>query len=126
MLRAIAVALAVAGATVFVPVPSAFADDLTEAEIENELVGRQIVWWEDGGWLTGRLTLGSNGSAEISVDRPEPQADVGHWAFRGGELCTEWTRMRSRIEKCYSVRRGADGRFVTSGGNIFEIREAGV
>ena len=126
MLRAIAVALAVAGATVSVPVPSALAGDLTQAEIESELVGRQIVWWEDGGWFTGRLTLGSNGSAEISVDRPEPQADVGHWAVRGGELCTEWSRMRSRAEKCYSVRRGANGRFVTSGGNVFEIREAGV
>ncbi|MDW6026672.1 hypothetical protein SAZ10_33465 [Mesorhizobium sp. BAC0120] len=126
MLRAIALARAAIGAATFLTISSAFAGDLTSAEIQNELVGRQIVWWEDGGWLIGRLTLGRNGSAEISIDRPEPQADVGHWAFRDGELCTEWSRIRSGAEKCYSLRRAANGRFVTSGGNIFEIREAGV
>ena len=126
MLRAIAMVLAALGAAAFLPISSAFADDLTPAEIENELVGRQIVWWEDGGWLTGHLTLGPNGSAEISVDHPERQVDSGRWALRGGELCTEWSRMRSGTEKCYHVRRGSEGRFVTSGGNVFEIREAGV
>jgi hypothetical protein len=126
MLRAIVMASAVLGAAAFLPVSTAFADDLTPAEIENELIGRQIVWWEDGGWLVGRLTLGPNGSAEISVDRPERQVDIGRWVFRDVELCTEWTRMRSGAEKCYSVRRGEQGRFLTSGGNVFEIHEAGV
>ena len=126
MPRTIAVGRAVIVAAAFISISSAVAGDLTSAEIQDELVGRQILWWEDGGWLIGRLTLGPNGSAEISIDRPDPQADVGHWAFRGGELCTEWSRIRSGAEKCYSVRRSANGRFVTSGGNVFEIREAGV
>ena len=46
--------------------------------------------------------------------------------MRGGELCTEWSTVRSGAEKCYRIERGDDGRFLTSGGNVFEIREAGV
>lgn len=126
MLRAMVMASAALGAVVLLHVSNVLAGDLTPAEIESELVGRQIVWWEDGGWLTGHLTLGPNGSAEISVDHPERQVDSGRWALRGSELCTEWSRMRSGIEKCYHVRRSDKGRFVTSGGNVFEVREAGV
>ncbi len=48
------------------------------------------------------------------------------WAIRNGDLCTVWGDLRSGREKCYSVRRNPDGRFVTSGGNVFEIRDAGV
>jgi hypothetical protein len=106
--------------------PAAFAGDLTSSEISDELVGRSIVWWENGGWLNGYLVLAPDGSAEISVDHPQRRGDKGRWALRGGELCTEWNEMRSGTEKCYRIQRGADGRFVTSGGNVFEIREAGV
>jgi hypothetical protein len=102
----------------------AHAQDLTPAEIESDLVGRQIVWWEDGGWLVGRLTLAADGSAELHVDRPRREADTGRWALHGGELCTAWSRMRA-AEKCYRVRRTDDGRFVTSGGNVFEVAQAG-
>lgn len=126
MFRASAMTCAILVAAALAPVSSALAEDLTLAEIEDEIVGRQLVWWEDGGWLIGRLTLGPNGKAEISIDRPNPQADIGQWVFRGGELCTTWTSVRSGAEKCYSIRRGEQGRFLTSGGNIFEVREAGV
>lgn len=124
MLRAIVGAAATAAALILSPA-SALAGDLTPAEIEAELVGRQLVWWEDGGWLIGRLTLGRDGTAELFVDRPQRQADVGRWTLRGDELCTVWSKMRS-AQKCYSVKRGADGRFLTSGGNVFEIPEIGV
>lgn len=126
MVRTIAVACTALSTAILAPVSSSFADNLTLAEIQDEIVGRQLVWWEDGGWLIGHLTLGPNGSAEISIDQPRPQTDIGRWEFRGGELCTTWTSIRSGAEKCYSVRRGEQGRFVTSGGNSFEIREAGV
>jgi hypothetical protein len=127
MLRAIAAGAIVLGAAFLASVPVSRADDdMSSAEIESELVGRQIIWWEDGGWLTGRLTLGPNGAAEISVEHPAPQADRGRWVLRDGELCTEWANMRSGTEKCYRVRRAEQGRFTTSGGNVFEIRDAGV
>ena len=105
---------------------AAVAADLTAGEIRSELVGHAIVWWEDGGWLQGQLVLAPDGSAEITVDRPRTSGDVGRWTIRDGEICTEWGEMRAGIEKCYSIRRDEAGRFVTSGGNVFEIREAGV
>jgi hypothetical protein len=102
------------------------AADLTPGEIRSELVGHAIVWWEDGGWLQGQLVLAPDGSAEITVDRPKTSGDVGRWTIRDGEVCTEWGEIRAGLEKCYSIRRDEAGRFVTSGGNVFEIREAGV
>lgn len=102
------------------------AGEMTASEITSELVGRQIVWWQDGGWQTGQLMLLPDGAAELSLDRPERLGDVGRWALRGSELCTEWSQMRDGREKCYSIERGNDGRFVTSGGNVFELRETGV
>jgi hypothetical protein len=104
----------------------AFAADLTPGEIRSELVGHAIIWWEDGGWLQGQLVLAPDGSAEITVERPQTSGDVGRWTIRDGEICTEWGEIRAGIEKCYSIRRDEAGRFVTSGGNVFEIREAGV
>jgi len=104
----------------------AAAVDLDGPAIEDELVGRSIVWWEEGGWHKGHLLLSPDGTAEISVDDPEPAGDTGRWAIRNGDLCTVWGDLRGGREKCYSVRRAPDGRFVTSGGNVFEIRDAGV
>lgn len=102
------------------------AADLDGPAIESELIGRSIVWWEEGGWHKGHLLLSPDGRAEITIDDPEPSGDTGRWAIRGGDLCTVWGDLRSGREKCYSVRRDAGGRFVTSGGNVFEIRDAGV
>ena len=124
--RMFAVALAGLAGAVSAPIHSAFAEELTQSEIRDELVGRQIVWWQSDGWQSGRLTLGANGAAELSVDRPAHQVDTGRWAVRGEELCTQWTTLRSGAEKCYRIERGTDGRFLTSGGNVFEVREAGV
>jgi hypothetical protein len=126
MFRGLAVTAILVGATMSLPFSAALAEDLTQTEIRDELIGRQIVWWEDGGWQSGHLTLGLDGQAELSVERPRQQLDVGRWTLRDDELCTEWSAMRSGLEKCYRVRRDEQGRFVTSGGNVFEIREAGV
>jgi len=104
----------------------ASAADLTPGEIRDELVGRSIIWWEEDGWFRGQLVLLPDGTAEITVEKPNTTGDSGRWAIKGSEICTEWGEIRAGAEKCYSVQRGADGRFVTSGGNVFEIREAGV
>lgn len=104
----------------------ALADDMSSREIESELVGRSIAWWEEGGWLSGQMLLLPDGRAEISVDRPRPSGDVGRWSIRGGAICTAWGEVRGGREKCYYVRRGESGRFLTTGGNVFEVREAGV
>lgn len=102
-----------------------FGDELTSAEIQAELIGRSIGWWEQGGWLQGHILFSPDGSAEISVDQPRVTGDRGRWSIKGDELCTEWGEIRA-AEKCYTIERGEDGRFVTSGGNIFQIRETGI
>ena len=102
------------------------AGDLSSTELQNELVGRSIAWWEAGGWRGGLLLLAPDGTAEITIENANEHGDKGRWGLRNGELCTTWLELRDGGEKCYSVRRGEHGRFVTSGGNVFEIRDAGV
>lgn len=125
-LRRIAFAAGFSLAGLTVALSGAAATDLDGPAIESELIGRTIVWWEEGGWHKGHLLLSPDGTAEISVDDPEPAGDTGRWVIRGADLCTVWGDLRGGREKCYSVRRGTGGRFVTSGGNVFEIRDAGV
>lgn len=100
-------------------------DELTSAEIRSHLVGRSMGWWEQDGWFQGHILFSPDGSAEITVDQPRVTGDRGRWSIKGDALCTEWGEIRA-AEKCYTIERGPDGRFVTSGGNIFEIRETGV
>ena len=121
--------LACCAAFLIVPFLPAFAADtekLDKGEIAAELVGKQIVWWEAAGWRHGYLMLLPNGMAEMTVDRPRRQHDLGRWSLHGDKVCTRWGEMRGGTEKCYSIGRAADGRFITTGGNVFEVRELGV
>lgn len=102
------------------------AETLTDGQIAEQLVGKQIAWWEAQGWRHGYLVLLPGGAAEMTVDRPRAHHDVGRWTLRGDEICTLWGEVRGGMEKCYRVRRDADGLFVTTGGNVFEVRELGV
>ena len=99
---------------------------LTHSELSSELVGKTIVWWEEQGWRHGYLMLMPGGGAEMTVERPRPEHDLGRWSIRGDEMCTSWAEARDGAEKCYRVSRGEDGLFVTTGGNVFEVRELGV
>lgn len=105
---------------------TAGAGELTGREIEAELVGRQIMWWQADGWQNGYLTLGPGGAADITISGPGTRShDEGTWELRDDTLCTKWRMLRAQ-EKCYRLTRDDRGRFLTSGGNIFEIQEAGV
>lgn len=106
--------------------PSAVAADLTASEIQDELIGRSLGWWEEGGWHAGGLVLSPDGRAEITVDTPDVRADAGRWSLDGNRICTAWSDVRAGLRKCYTVQRGDAGRFVTSGGNVFEVRDVGV
>lgn len=101
------------------------ADLMKDRDIEREIVGQSIVWWEADGWRRGSLLLAPDGRAEITVDDPEAAADSGRWTLRGDQVCTVWNGLRDGEEKCYGLSRVGDGRFVTTGGNVFEVRFAG-
>ncbi len=104
----------------------AFGAELDAGQLRGELVGQLIQWWESDGWHSGNLRLLPDGRAEIIVERPDAANDDGQWSIRGNEICTAWSSMRNRETKCYSVEQLAPGRFITSGGNVFEIMTAGV
>lgn len=102
------------------------AADLSQREIADELVGKTIIWWEEQGWRHGYLVLLPDGAAEMTVDRPVQQQDLGRWSLRGDQVCTRWNDARGGLEKCYRLTRKDGGQFVTTGGNVFEVRELGV
>lgn len=105
---------------------TASADNLTDKEIAGELAGKEIAWWEQEGWRHGHLFLSPDGVAEMTVDRPVAERDTGRWSLRGDAVCTRWNRLRDGHEKCYRIQRDERGLFLTSGGNVFEVRELGV
>jgi hypothetical protein len=102
------------------------ASDLSADQIAAEIVDHSIVWWETDGWHRGGLRLDGDGTAEVTVDAPVVAGDLGRWWIEGDRLCTSWGALRAATAKCYTVRRGDGGRYITSGGNVFEIRDAGV
>jgi len=97
----------------------AAADDLTTADIRNRLVGQPIRWWDDG-WSAGELMLEPDGRARLVLWAPFSQ-DEGTWRIEAGALCTRWSSARAGQEKCYRLRPQTDRRFLTTGGNVFEI-----
>ena len=104
----------------------AFAEELSADQIEQQLIGQSISWWDANGWMTGSLILSADGKAEIFVKGPRQAHDAGQWTFQGNLICTVWSSMRGGLSKCYSVREVGSGHFMTSGGNEFQIVSAGV
>lgn len=109
----------------FLAAGPAAAERLTPAEIQAELVGAAIAWWEEGGWHHGSLFLAPDGSARIDLAGPERADDTGRWWQEGDRICTVWSNLRAGAQTCYSLERAEAGRFMTSGGNVFELRDAG-
>jgi uncharacterized membrane protein len=102
----------------------AVAGDLAAVDIERLLVGRAIRWWVEDSWLYGDLFLAPGGRAALAIATGEPEeTDEGRWRLAGDEICTVWRHARTGNEKCYRVRRVTERRFVTTGGNVFEIAE---
>ena len=101
------------------------AAELDAVSLRGELVGPLIQWWENDGWHSGQLKLLPDGRAELMVDAPERTSDGGRWTIRGNQMCTAWQSLRAGSEKCYSVEQVSPTRFITSGGNVFEIMTAG-
>lgn len=105
---------------------SALADELSATQIDDEIIGQSIAWWDSTGWMGGNLVLLPGGKALIKVETPQPSRDSGSWSISGNQVCTFWKSFRQGQEKCYSLKEVEPGHFVTSGGNEFKILSAGV
>jgi hypothetical protein len=106
--------------------PAVAEESLSREQIAQELVGRDIAWWDADGWRHGYLMFLPDGKAEMTVDDVDDRRTTGRWMLRGDEVCTRWEAARDGLEKCYRIERGGKGMFVTTGGNVFEVRELGV
>jgi len=100
---------------------AASAAELNSQQLRLALIGQPIHWWEESGWHAGEVVFLPDGRAKIFVDVPSELSDVGRWHIRGSQICTSWTRLRGESMKCYTVEQVGPNRFVTSGGNIFEV-----
>lgn len=116
--------LCATGISMAAAVVPATAGELGAVDIRRELVGPSIRWWAEDTWLRGDLQLAPDGRAAITSESPM-SADEGRWRLVGDELCTTWGKTRGGAEKCYRIRQIDGRRFVTSGGNVFEILEPG-
>ena len=98
--------------------------ELSEADIQSRLVGHALRWWAEDTWYYGEVLFAPDGSAMVTMENPTG-SDEGRWRLAQGEICTKWQSARGGSEKCYRVVQVAERRFVTSGGNVFEIIEPG-
>jgi hypothetical protein len=99
---------------------------LSPGEIRAEILGAPIAWRETEGWRYGWLYLAPDGGARIDLMGPEGSiADEGRWRLEGDRLCTTWSALREGVERCYGLRRAGAARFVTTGGNVFEVLAPG-
>lgn len=103
----------------------AAAEDLNANQINNQLIGQSLKWWNSSGWDAGWMQLLPGGKAMITVETPRQQRDVGRWFVRGNEVCTTWSALREKMQKCYSLQEVEPGHFVSSGGNEFRVISAG-
>lgn len=114
------------GAVLALLFAEAQAAEMTAADIERQLVGAPIFWWELDGWRSGDLVLLPDGTAKLTIAAPEHSEDHGRWYIEANRLCTTWAHLRGNMAKCYSISPETGGEFVTSGGNGFRITFAGV
>ncbi len=83
---------------------SAFAQALSQAEVETLLRGQTFTTADFGG--TGTITWAAGGAISVDVTRPDGSkvVDTGTFRFAEGGYCSTWTRLRT-TEACFTLRR---------------------
>jgi hypothetical protein len=96
---------------------------MRSTDIETQLVGRKLAWKSLDGSLDvfGEITFMKDGRVVMTTNLPGLPADEGKWWFDKDQICTRWGQAREGEEKCYHLIDQGSGRFLTTGGNLFEI-----
>jgi hypothetical protein len=91
-------------------------------EIERQVIGKTLAWKSLDGSLNvfGQITFGRDGKVIMTTNIPGLPADEGKWWFDENQLCTRWANARDGEAKCYRLIDQGSGRFMTTGGNLFE------
>jgi hypothetical protein len=90
--------------------------------ITTQVIGKKLLWRSLDGSLGayGEIIFTSDGKVAMTTNIPGLETDEGNWWFDENQLCTRWSAARSGEAKCYHLIDQGSGRFMTTGGNLFE------
>jgi hypothetical protein len=96
---------------------------MNQDQIKQALVGKPIEWKSLDGSLGvyGRIIFKNGGDVVMTTNIPGLEKDQGRWWMTEDLLCTRWSSARDGADKCYRVIDQGAGRYLTTGGNQFEI-----
>lgn len=99
------------------------SEPLSPNDIVSQVIGQTLNWTAEDGPQRGEIIFAEDGSVEMTTTLPGLPRDLGTWRMQAGELCTRWQAARQGAEKCYRIEQAGPGRFRSSGGNIFEVKQ---
>ena len=87
---------------------AAWAQDVTEKEIQETWVGKSVI---------GKLANGANFSLNLKADgvitiASDTVNDVGTWRLSENGYCNTWKTIRAGKERCLKVRRVEGGEMI--------------
>jgi hypothetical protein len=96
---------------------------MTPDQIKQALVDKPIEWKSLDGSLgvNGRIIFKDSGEVVMTTNIPGLPQDQGRWWMSEDSLCTRWSAARDGADKCYKLIDQGAGRYITTGGNQFEI-----
>jgi hypothetical protein len=91
-------------------------------EITTQVIGRKLIWRSLDGSLGvhGEILFTADGKVAMTTNIPGLETDQGNWWFDEDQLCTRWSSARDGEAKCYRLIDQGAGRYMTTGGNLFE------
>jgi hypothetical protein len=96
---------------------------LSAEEIRAKIVGQVLVWSSLEGQLSvsGQIVFDPSGKVVMTTNLPGLPEDIGAWWLDDDRICTRWEQARDGAAKCYRLTEESAGRFISTGGNMFEI-----
>ena len=96
---------------------------LSSRDISEKIVGQKMDWRSLEGNLSafGEILFQKDGRVEMTTNLPGLPSDIGAWWLDDNQICTRWGEARDGEAKCYRLIDQGSGKFLTTGGNLFEI-----
>jgi hypothetical protein len=99
----IALAVLVATAT------SIGAQTLKGEALKAAVVGKSGTFKSKDGKVSGTISYGADGKAQVKGNFQGFSEDTGTWRFKNEQFCVKWTKIRKGAEACFTPKRLPDG-----------------